>query len=128
MTDQAKSDRVELVQLTTGERFRVFKTTNHGVSTEKGDLCWDEIEGFWSWTPTIERRVFVPVDRREDEHADFSTLLAVDGKISEIRDSLRTLAHLDGIQDAITLVGQLAEAIADIGACVEMELHEQEDG
>jgi len=67
MTEQAKKDPLELVQLTTGERLRVFATTDHGVQTEMGDFTWDEIEGFWTWTPAIERRVFVPVDHREDQ-------------------------------------------------------------
>ncbi len=55
-----------LVQLASGERFRAFEVTDRGVQTEMCEIPWSEIEGFWTWTPAIERRVFVPVDHREE--------------------------------------------------------------
>ena len=67
MTQQAKKERVELVQLTSGERLEAPEVTDHGVMTDAGLVPWDGIAGFWTWSRAIERRVFVPVDRREEE-------------------------------------------------------------
>ncbi len=67
MTRPANQEPHELVELASGERFRVFHVTDYGVQTEKGDFAWEEIEGFWTWTPVAERRVFVPVDHRDEE-------------------------------------------------------------
>ncbi len=67
MSEQAKTERMELVQLASGERLRAFEVTDRGVQTEMGEISWNEVEGFWTWTPAIERRVFVPVDHREED-------------------------------------------------------------
>ncbi len=64
--DAGKVQPREFVQLASGERFRAFAVTDRGVETEMGEIPWNEIEGFWTWTPAIERRVFVPVDHREE--------------------------------------------------------------
>lgn len=66
MSEHAKTERMEMVQTTSGERFRAFEVTDRGVQTEMGEIPWNEIEGCWTWTPAIERRVFVPVDHREE--------------------------------------------------------------
>ena len=57
---------------------------------------------------------------------DLGTLEAVDKKLAEIRSSPRAVAELDGVNDALAIVDQLDEAITDIAADVEMELHERD--
>lgn len=64
---KAKCEPAELIQLTSGERLEAPEVTDHGVMTDAGLIPWDEIEGFWTWSRAIERRVFVPVDHHEKE-------------------------------------------------------------
>ena len=56
---------------------------------------------------------------------DLGTLEAVDKRIAAIRGDLQTLAELEGVADALVHVDQLSDAVADIAANVEMELHER---
>jgi len=67
MTD---AQRTELVQLASGERLEAPEPMDGGVMTDAGLIPWDEVEGFWTWAPAIARRVFVPVDRREQLDAE----------------------------------------------------------
>jgi hypothetical protein len=67
MTRQAKKEPMELVQLASGERLEAAEQTDHGVMTDAGLIPWDQIEGFWTWSRTIGRRVFIPVDHGEKE-------------------------------------------------------------
>jgi hypothetical protein len=56
---------------------------------------------------------------------DLGTLEDVDKKVAAIRDVLRAITELDGVKRALELVDQLDDAVQDIAADVEMELHER---
>jgi len=62
---------------------------------------------------------------RQADRTDLTRLEVVDNKLAEIRISLRALTHLDGVTNALAILDQLDEAISDIGASIEMKLHEQ---
>lgn len=51
-----------MVQLTSGERLEAPEAQDHGVMTDAGLIPWDQIDGFWCWCESAERRVFVPVN------------------------------------------------------------------
>jgi hypothetical protein len=57
---------------------------------------------------------------------DLRTIEAVDKKLDQIRQSLLTVADLDGVKFALQVVDQLADLVGDIAASVEMELHERD--
>ncbi len=61
---------------------------------------------------------------RQGNWSDLGTLEAIEKMIARIRRALKAIADLDGVTDALTLVDQLDDAVADIAADVEMELHE----
>ena len=56
---------------------------------------------------------------------DLDALEAIEKRVSGIRGALSAVAELDGVKDALALVDQLEEVVADIAADVEMELHER---
>ena len=60
----------------------------------------------------------------QSKRNDLKTLEAIEKKVAAIRSSLRAVAELDGVNDALAIVDQLDEAITDIAADIEMELHE----
>jgi len=62
---------------------------------------------------------------RQANWNDLDTIEAVEKKVAGIRDALKAIADLDGVTDALALVDQLDDAIADIAADVEIELHER---
>lgn len=62
---------------------------------------------------------------RQPNRSDLRTLEAVDKKLAVIRNALKTVTELDGINDALAIADQLEEAITDIAADVEMELHDR---
>jgi len=62
---------------------------------------------------------------RQEERNDLDALEAIDKRVSGIREALNAVAELDGVKDAVALVDQLEEVVADIAADVEMELHER---
>ena len=55
---------------------------------------------------------------------DLRAMEAIEKKLAAIRDTLKAIAKLHGVNDALAIVDQLDEAITDIAADVEMELHE----
>lgn len=57
--------------------------------------------------------------------SDLGTLDAVEKNIARIRNALKTIAGLDGVNDTLALVDQLDNAVADIAADVEIGLHER---
>lgn len=64
---------------------------------------------------------------RQPNSNDLRTIEAVDKKIDQVRQSLLTVADLDGVKFALKVVDQLDELVGDIAAAVEMELHERDD-
>ena len=63
---------------------------------------------------------------RQPNRNDLGTLEAIEKKVAVIRNALKAVSELDGMNDALAIVGQLDEAITDIAADVEMELHERD--
>lgn len=62
---------------------------------------------------------------RQANWNDLGTLESVDKRIAAIRGDLQTLAELEGVADALVHVDQLSDAVADIAANIEIELHER---
>jgi len=62
---------------------------------------------------------------RQANRKDLSALETVDKGIAAIRGDLQTIAELEGVADVLVHVDQLNDAVADIAANVEMELHER---
>ncbi len=62
---------------------------------------------------------------RQANWNDLGTIEAIEKKVAGIRDALKPIADLDGVNAALALVDQLDDAIADIAADVEIELHER---
>jgi len=62
---------------------------------------------------------------RQPNWNDLGTIEAVEKKLAGIRDGLKAIADLGGVTDALEIVDQLDDAIADIAADVEIELHER---
>ena len=62
---------------------------------------------------------------RQANWNDLGTIEAIEKKLAGIRDALAAISDLDGITDALGLVDQLDDAIADIAADVEIGLHER---
>jgi hypothetical protein len=62
---------------------------------------------------------------RQANWKDLSALETVDKRIAAIRGDLQTIAELEGVADVLVHVDQLNDAVADIAANVEMELHER---
>ena len=67
---KTENEPQELVQFTSGEKLEAPEVTDSGVMTDAGLIPWDQIEGFRTWSQTIERRVFVPIDHREKEESE----------------------------------------------------------
>ena len=63
---------------------------------------------------------------RQANWNDLGTIEAIERKLAGIRDALKAIADLDGVNDALALVDQLDDAVADIAADVEIELHERD--
>jgi hypothetical protein len=49
-----------LVQLTSGERLACPVERNDGVMTDAGLIPWRQVEGFWAWSKTYGRYLFIP--------------------------------------------------------------------
>ena len=62
---------------------------------------------------------------RQANWNDLGTLEDIEKKVAAIRDVLRAITELDGVKGALELVDQLDDAVQDIAADVEMELHER---
>jgi hypothetical protein len=67
------------------------------------------------------------MDARRARRGDLGTIEAVEKKVAAIRNAFLEIAEIDGVRDALALVDQLDDAVADIAADVEMELHERRD-
>ena len=63
---------------------------------------------------------------RQPNRSDLRTMEAVEKKVAAIRNALKAVTELHGVNDALAIVDQLDEAITDIAADVEMELHERD--
>ena len=63
---------------------------------------------------------------RQANWNDLGTIEAIEKKVAGIRDALKAIADLDGVNDALALVDQINGAVADIAADVEIELHERD--
>ena len=61
---------------------------------------------------------------RQPNWNNLRTIEAVEKKVALLRDALGTMTELDGVKDALAIVDLLDEAITDIAADIEMELHE----
>ncbi len=64
---------------------------------------------------------------RHADWNDLGTIEVVEKKVAAVREALQAIAEIDGVKDALALVDQLDDAVADIAADVEMELHERRD-
>ena len=62
---------------------------------------------------------------RQANWNDLGTVEVIEKKLAAIRDALKAIAELNGVNDAIALVDQLDDAIADIAADVEIGIHER---
>ena len=60
----------------------------------------------------------------QSKRNDLKALDALEKKVAAIRNALKAVAKLDGVTNALAIVDQLDEAITDIAADIEMELHE----
>jgi hypothetical protein len=63
---------------------------------------------------------------RQANWNDLGTIEAIEKKVAGIRVALKAIADLDGVNDALVLVDQLDDAVADIAADVEIGLHERD--
>jgi hypothetical protein len=54
-----KRNRDTLVELTSGERLAAPAKRDDGVVTDAGLIPWDEVEGFWVWSKTSQRYLFI---------------------------------------------------------------------
>lgn len=64
---------------------------------------------------------------RQANGIELKTIEAIERHLAGIRNQMKAMAECDGVKDAIALVDQLEEAVADIAADIEMELHERRD-
>ena len=62
---------------------------------------------------------------RQANWKDLGALETVEKRIAAIRGDLQTIAELEGVAGALVHVDQLNDAVADIAANVEMEIHER---
>ena len=63
----AKQRATTLVQLTSGERLAAPEATDRGVMTDAGLIPWNQVEGFWTWSRALDRRIFVPAKHSAQE-------------------------------------------------------------
>lgn len=63
---------------------------------------------------------------RQSDRNDLRTMEAIEKKVAVIRNSLKAVTELDGVNDALAIVDKLDEAITDIAADIEIEIHERD--
>ncbi len=61
---------------------------------------------------------------RQADWNDLDALEAIDKKVAKIREALNAVAEIDGVTGALALLDRLEEAVTDIAADIELELHE----